>query len=45
MVKFVEIYPGAAPLPLYDLPEFATGTGIMGMPLAYDPQRCFAILD
>jgi dienelactone hydrolase len=33
MVKFV-VYPGAAHA--FDLPEFATGTKVMGMPLAYD---------
>ena len=33
MVKFV-VYPGAAHA--FDLPEFAAGTKVMGMPLAYD---------
>jgi dienelactone hydrolase len=33
MTKFV-VYPGAAHA--FDLPEFATGTKVMGMPLAYD---------
>jgi dienelactone hydrolase len=33
MAKFV-IYPGAAHA--FDLPEFAAGTKVMGMPLAYD---------
>ena len=33
MVKFV-VYPGAAHG--FDLPEFAAGTKVMGMPLAYD---------
>jgi dienelactone hydrolase len=33
MVKFV-VYPGAAHA--FDRPEFATGTKVMGMPLAYD---------
>jgi dienelactone hydrolase len=33
MVKFV-VYPGAAHA--FDLPEFTTGTKVMGMPLAYD---------
>jgi dienelactone hydrolase len=33
MVKFV-VYPGAAHA--FDLPEFATETKVMGMPLAYD---------
>ena len=33
MVKFV-VYPGAAHA--FDLPEFATGTKVMGMPLAYN---------
>ncbi len=33
MVKFV-VYPGAAHA--FDLPEFAAGTNVMGMFLAYD---------